>query len=157
MIFRTMDAKLIPTWDLAGIAELALREEDRQELIALTGGTPGKALIEAVHAAGQSWVTFDINQRRLIGVFGVHESRLLRGGVIWAVLTPDVYNCIKEFNKVSAAILDHWLNKYGVLHNYVDTRNEAHIRWLKHLGFTFPQPNDVLFNDVWFRYFQKEK
>jgi hypothetical protein len=156
-IFRTIPAKAIPKWDIASIAELLIREEDREELSAISGGTPGKALIEAVNSPGYSWMTFDKNQGKLVGVFGVHESQIMRGGIIWAVLTPNVYNCIDEFNRVSSIILDNWLNKYGVLHNYVDTRNEAHIRWLKYLGFTFPMPDDILINGVWFRYFQKEK
>jgi hypothetical protein len=156
-IFRTIDAKFIPKAHIAEIAELLIREEDRQELIAMSGDLPGKALIDAVEATGRAWMTFDKEQGKLIAVFGCHLSRLLRGGIIWAVLTPEVYNCIDKFNKVSRIILDNWLDKYGLLHNHVDSRNEAHIRWLKYLEFSFPVNNGVLINDVKFQYFYKEK
>ena len=157
MRFRTIDAKFVPKAHMAEIAELLIRDEDRRELIALSGGTPGKALMDAVAATGRSWMTFDKVQGKLISVFGVHELPTFRGGIIWAVLTPEVYNCRKEFHKVSKAVLKNWLNKYGLIHNYVDSRNKAHIKWLKRLGFALSDTQDQLINGVVFKYFHKEK
>jgi hypothetical protein len=80
----------------------------------------------------------------------------VKGGVIWAVLTPDFMNCLDEFNKLSKIILDHWLDKYGVLSNYIDVRNKSHVRWLEYLGFTF-EFKGIIVNQVLFQLFHKEK
>ena len=45
----------------------------------------------------------------------------------------------KTFYKCTRQWVDDMNERYQMLFNYVDARNEVTIRWLKHLKFEFPK------------------
>lgn len=158
--FKIFSASKFSDFLIKAIGEHLLREEDKRELLAtIAQQTPGEALLESVRSCPDTaWVCFD-HSMETIAVFGYKRLKGIPKGVngvaIWMVATPHIYNHIKPFLKVSKKIINYWCEKFGVIHNYIDMRNEAHIRWLEHMEFTFS--NTVEIDGKSFRYFYKEK
>jgi len=75
------------------------------------------------------------NDRQRQGV--IPTSLLTGGGVIWLLGTDDVKRNARGFLEVSPGCLAQIMTRYHHLHNYVDQRNTASIRWLKWMGFEF--------------------
>jgi hypothetical protein len=72
--------------------------------------------------------------------------------------TDELYKYLREFLSVSKTIINHWLDKYGTLYNFIDVRNVTHIEWLSWLGFELPPDMQVEMKDGSpFQYFIKEK
>lgn len=142
---------------LQSIGDVLLREEDKRELEAATGKSAGQALVDAINFPDtKAWMCVD-RSFFPIAFFGYTRLRTQEGRAIWMVATPDIYDHIKIFLQYSTAILDYWLRKYGALHGYIDTRNGAHVKWLRRLHFEFPEGKIAIFNGVRFQYFKKEK
>ena len=115
------------------ISKLAnnLRFEDKQEILANSGQLPYYALLRGyVH----SEVCFTIIDKENIpvGMFGVGKE-----GTIWLLATNDIHRIRFSFLRESRKVIDFLNQKYPLLWNYVDCRNELHIRWLKWCGFSF--------------------
>jgi len=68
-------------------------------------------------------------------MLGVVPNGLI--GSIWMVGTPDLKKISVSFLKNCQGVFKVLKNNFQLLHNYVDARNELHIRWLKWMGFTF--------------------
>lgn len=58
-------------------------------------------------------------------------------GCIWMLGTPDIEKCRIQFLRSCKQYIEDFHNKYPVLMNYTDARNDVHHRWLKWCGFTF--------------------
>ena len=139
---------------------LNLRKADIEELKAQHPGiSPFRALLMCA-INSKDWTRIAYNREgRPIAVFGLsHDATGC--GVPWmfgsdAFDSMSVKKDLLIFGKLVVAAM---LCFYPVLHNYVDSRNKAHIRYLKHLGFYFPKvPNhEILINGVRFLYFRKE-
>ena len=67
-----------------------------------------------------------------VGMFGVSKE-----GAIWLLASNDIYRIRFSFLRESRKVIDFLNQKYPTLWNYVDCRNELHIRWLKWCGFKF--------------------
>ena len=107
-----------------------LREADQQEIAASTGWSPLAALMVGLENSEHCYTMF--SDQTLVGMFGVHKS-----GAIWMLCTNDLPKCATRFLRESLNWIDVWQEKYPRLWNYVDARNETHIKWLKWLGFKF--------------------
>lgn len=58
-------------------------------------------------------------------------------GIIWLLATDRIKGRSLSLIKAVTPILDEWTSRYPKgLHNIVDCRNEAHLRWCALLGFT---------------------
>lgn len=58
-------------------------------------------------------------------------------GIIWMVGTKGIAGHALSILREASIWIDSWKAKYGVLANYVELRNELHIRWLCLLGARF--------------------
>jgi hypothetical protein len=112
-----------------------LREEDRAEVLAAAGIDPriilpaqvreGREIKAAGIAGGLAEVLFGCDP--MTGDPSV--------GIIWMLSTPAIYKHPIEFVATSKRIIGDYRDRFEILTNFVDARNERHIRWLKRLGF----------------------
>jgi hypothetical protein len=69
-------------------------------------------------------------------LFGVDPHPLVpRVGTIWLMSTPDIYDHPVEFVKRTVELLDTFHQDYDLLTNFMDERNERHLKWLRWMGF----------------------
>lgn len=108
-----------------------LRFEDKREILSASGNTPFKSLLGGF---AQSEVCFTIvdKQNVPVGMFGVSKE-----GAIWLLATDDILKIKISFLRESRKVINFLNQKYKKLWNYVDCRNDLHIRWLKWCGFVF--------------------
>ena len=157
--FKIFSANKFSDFSIKAIGDHLLREEDKRELLASSNEeTPGKALLKGVRSCPHtSWIAFDYSMNP-IAVFGYYPLKgIASGTVIWMVATPTIFKFTMPFLLISKRIIKHWLNKFGLLHNFIDTRNEGHIKWLKVMGFDMPEGSVAKLKGVPFQYFKKEK
>lgn len=112
-----------------------LREEDLAELKACSGRTPIEALRAGVQD-GRAWV--GCYNGEPYGIFGVApfpgDPTI---GNPWMVATADLPKHQRYFIRTCREWVAKLHEGYTLLFNYVDARNEVHIRWLQWCGFTF--------------------
>jgi len=56
---------------------------------------------------------------------------------IWMVATPALEDHQIEFLKYSKKFIEEVSTPFRLVYNWVDERNEVHLKWLKWCGFTF--------------------
>jgi len=112
-----------------------LRSQDRDEIYAVTGSGPLPVLREGV-AASRPCFAVTGSDGELLALFGVLPRERGRGKV-WLLGTSGLL--LRRFSvaRSSRKWIDVLHRDYPTLWNYVDARNEAHIRWLKWCGFHF--------------------
>jgi len=111
-----------------------LREDDYREIQAVTGLPPLLSLLTGLRSSQVPLVICD-NKGKVVAMLGVVPNGLI--GSIWMVGTPDLKKISVSFLRNCQDVFTVLKNKFSVLHNYVDARNELHIRWLKWMGFSF--------------------
>jgi hypothetical protein len=111
-----------------------LREDDYREIKAVTGLPPLLSLLTGLKSSQVPLVICD-NQDKVVAMLGVVPNGLI--GSIWMVGTPDLKRISISFLKNCQDVFTVLKNNFSVLHNYVDARNELHIRWLRWMGFSF--------------------
>jgi len=108
-----------------------LRFEDKQEILANSGQTPSQALTKG-YVSSEVCFTIVDKENVPVGMFGVGKE-----GAIWLLATNDIHRIRFSFLRESRKVINFLNKKYPLLWNYVDCRNELHIRWLKWCGFKF--------------------
>ena len=108
-----------------------LRQEDKREVLDGTGMTPYQALL-AGYMQSEICLTIIDTEDVPVGMFGVGKE-----GNIWLLATPEIKRIRFSFLRESRKVVKLLNKKYRLLWNYVDCRNELHLRWLKWCGFTF--------------------
>lgn len=126
-----------------------IRESDAREVLASAGQTPEEAITLSLGLSTDAWVLCQDGEP--ICVFGVAPYLDKPGvGSPW-MLASHKFNASKapprqrrEITRVilqfSKQFIQRMLEKYYLLQNYVDVRNDASIRWLKWCGFTLEAP-----------------
>lgn len=109
-----------------------LRSADRAELEAVTGLNPLTSIMHGI-GTGRTWVFKD--GETPVALFGVVPFTKTIG-LPWMVATDALLSHKKFFLRHSKEYISKMLSLYpdGLL-NYIDCRNEAHIRFIKHFGF----------------------
>ena len=110
-----------------------LREDDLQEIKAVTGLPPLLSLLTGLKLSSVPLVICDGNSKP-VAMLGVVPNGLI--GFIWMVGTEDLKKISLSFLRNSKDVCDVLKGKHQILHNYVDKRNKLHINWLKWMGFT---------------------
>ena len=108
-----------------------LRFEDKREILDSTGLNPYQALTECFNCSDVSLTIVD-TKNIPVGIFGVSED-----GAIWLLATPEIKRIRFSFLRESRKVVNLLNKKYTLLWNYVDCRNDLHLRWLKWCGFSF--------------------
>jgi hypothetical protein len=108
-----------------------LRYEDKREVLDSVGLTPYQALTDGFNLS-QICLTIVDTKNIPVGMFGVSED-----GAIWLLASPDIKRIRFSFVRESRKVVNLLNYKYKILWNFVDCRNELHLRWLKWCGFKF--------------------
>ena len=118
-------------------AELALsvgqnlRQEDRREVEQTSGWTAEAVCVQSYYnSAYGSSVYFEVPNGKAAGVAGVTPDNM-----IWMLCTEASTEYPHTFVREARRWVNSLPNPY--LYNYVDMRNEDHIKLLKLLGFKF--------------------
>ena len=117
-----------------------LRPEDRAEIRAMAGSIdPTLALIGSVLLSGDNAKAIVTNAGEVIGLFGVVDDGDGIGGTVWlmASSTLEERRYALTFLRECHKWCDRMNAKFPLLHNYVDARNEVHLKWLKWCGCIF--------------------
>ena len=112
-----------------------LRQEDKQEILAGSGLTPYEALLIGFKNSVVVFTIFN-TKNKPVGIFGInnYEKDI---GVIWLLATKDLAKIQIAFLKECREVIKFLNTKYKILWNFVDCRNQLHIKWLKWCGFKF--------------------
>ena len=110
-----------------------LREDDKQEIQAVTGLPPLLSLLTGLKLSSVPLVICNADCKP-VAMLGVVPNGLI--GFIWMVGTDDLKKISLSFLRNSKDVCDVLKGKHQILHNYVDIRNKLHINWLKWMGFT---------------------
>ena len=128
---------------LEAAAEVAsnLRPDDRRE-VEEGHGIPS-ALLPSLMSQNPSYVYFTVPDGKTAGMAGVGQE-----GDIWMLCTPEIHRYPITFAREAKRYVDS--RTEPLLWNIVDSRNKAHLRLLKFLGFKFLRklkhgPNNVTF------------
>ena len=128
---------------LEAAAEVAsnLRPDDLRE-VEEGHGIPSP-LLPSIMAHNPSYVYFTVPDGKTAGMAGVGQD-----GDIWMLCTPDIHRYPITFAREAKRYVDS--RTEPLLWNIVDSRNTAHLRLLKFLGFKFLRklkhgPNNVTF------------
>lgn len=111
-----------------------LRREDIEEVRAASGLEPLVALTLGLRL-GECLVMECKGER--FGLFGVCPTQTPGVGLVWMLATDSIHTHRTRFIRECRKWVKHLHTNYPVLWNYVDARNELHIRWLHWLGFEF--------------------
>lgn len=114
-----------------------LRKQDSDEVKALVGLTDETALAASFRESDSVFVA-EINEK-IICMFGVCKN-IEGGGFPWLLGSDDVEKVPITFIRKSRKYVKQFLNDYGFLENYVDTRNTLSVQWLRWLGFNIESP-----------------
>lgn len=118
--------KAIPS-DISAIAP-RLRLADLNELQASTGEHPVLALRKSFALSEECYTI--IAKGEIAGMFG-----LVEGGVVWLVGSNALTSITVRFLRDSRHVVASWLRREPRLWNFLDERNEVHIKWIEWLGF----------------------
>ena len=113
-----------------------LREADRREIYAATGGTPKRSLTDAFLFPNNGiWVVTCFGKPE--GIFGVGKTRNPEIGCPWMLATDKLVKYPHYFLRRSREWVNRFSFEFPVLVNFVHAENGLHIRWLKWCGFRF--------------------
>jgi hypothetical protein len=128
--------------DVYAIAPL-LREADKAEIKAMTGSSPLIPLLTSFNESDIVWFAYRPDGSPL-AIFGVGKDIDCAAGIPWMLATDEAKRFAVSLVKMGQKWVDRRLSDYGLLHNFVDSRNTVHINWLKRLGFTInPEPHYI--------------
>ena len=112
-----------------------LRKIDKQEILAGSGLIPYEALLKGFKNSAIVFTIFN-SKNKPVGIFGVDDCGNGVGG-IWLLATKDLTKIQIAFLKQCREVIQFLNTKYKILWNFVDCRNQLHIKWLKWCGFKF--------------------
>ena len=112
-----------------------LRQTDKEEILAGIGKTPYHALLIGYLECA---IVFTIvnPKNEPVGIFGVTDCGD-GTGAIWLLATDGLAKIQIAFLKECRKVVNVLNKKYKILWNFVDCRNQLHIKWLKWCGFQF--------------------
>lgn len=113
-----------------------LRNEDREECRAMWGVDPA-SFFSVVGTNDDTYCIFN-GQGTPVALAGVAPVVSSPGvAQIWMVATPELEKHSIEFLKYSKKFIEEVIAPFRLVYNYVDARNEVHLKWLRWCGFTF--------------------
>lgn len=112
-----------------------LRKEDEEEIKAYANIQPKEALILGVRQSKIPLAVYD-KKGKIVFLCGVRNINN-RLGQVWLLASPELETISISFLRNCRQVADLYTKDHTLLFNYVDERNELHIKWLKWCGFTF--------------------
>lgn len=137
---RTSIRVVMATAEHAHALAPRMRLEDARECQALGFSGPLDALVSSLEASVEAWALYLGGElAALYGVADPQPESILGGpgprGVVWALTGEACSRYPLAFVRASREMLDDLLQRWGSLHNAVDTRYRGALRWLDALGF----------------------
>lgn len=129
--------------DARTIAPL-LREADKNEITAISGLTVLDALEYSILNSDEAWFVTRPDGEPL-ALFGIGEDQ--SAGIPWMVGTDEMKHYAKSLVKVGRLWVQKWTERYGLLFNYLDGRNDTHYEWLLRLGFDVTLTEEYIGHD----------
>jgi len=123
--------------DLKSLSE-NLRTEDAKEITAQSGASPKGGLLYSYFMSKPCLTTVSRHGHVMSMGGVVPEGKDV--GRIWLLGCQSMFDDAIDkrwFLRQSKKTLDDMQNKYSLLFNVVDARNELHVKWIQWLGFTF--------------------
>lgn len=122
--------------DVASVAP-RLRKEDREEVLAAGGASVEGSLMEGFLSPDGCYTVVTEEGLPII-MFGTspHPADDMVGAV-WLLATDEIADYRMEFLKRCRPYVDLMQEKYPILMNFTDCRNDVHHRWLRWCGFFF--------------------
>lgn len=112
-----------------------LRQVDRREIQAATGEEPVLMLRQGISWSDPCYTIMTVTDQP-VAMFGVvPDSHTPDLGRIWLLGSDELVGYSHTFLRHSRKWIEKLHERYFTLWNYVDARNEVHIRWLKWCGF----------------------
>ncbi len=114
-----------------------LREDDVREIRAASGRKPLAALEEGIAVSAPCFALLGRDGDEPLALFGVcPDSRREEAGLVWLLAAEELVQHGYAFLRHSQEWLDKLHERYELLWNCVDARNELHHQWLEWCGFT---------------------
>tara|TARA_B100001248_G_scaffold151196_1_gene113600 strand:- start:4827 stop:5234 length:408 start_codon:yes stop_codon:yes gene_type:complete len=114
-----------------------MRQEDKEEIFAYSGTLPKEQMFYCFFSS-KPCMTMIGRKGNIMGMYGV-VPQSPKVGRIWMLghesMTSD-YKDVRDFLRHSPIELQKFHCNYPLLYNYVDARNETHIKWIKWMGFS---------------------
>lgn len=130
-----------------------MRKADRDEVFAASGRSPTAALTYSFRKSSHCWTALFDGRPEIM--WGIGDINILAGvGAPWLLGTDAVEHNFRAFLRISSGWPAQLLQRYSVLRNFVDVRNEVSVRWLEWLGFRLLEP--IEFRGYQFRLFEME-
>lgn len=130
-----------------------MRASDAAEVMASSAKLPHEALSFSLEKSALAWTgIFDGRPEVMFGVGDLNVLTLT--GAPWLLGTDAVERNYRLFLRQSLSWREQLLQRYDVLRNFVDDRNEVSKRWLAWMGFTLFDPIPVGVNGEMFRMFE---
>lgn len=131
---------------------LAMREQDRLEVLAAEGRAPAEALVSALEASHRAWtVLVDGAPAAMLGVIPL--GLLAEDFALWFLTTHVVARYPVTFLRVARRVVRELLMRHPHLFNYVDARYRGAVRLLECLGARIGEPAPFGPADLPFRRF----
>jgi hypothetical protein len=118
--------------DLEKLAE-SLRVSDLAEIQATSEMAPLDALRVSVGVSDMAWLVFWKGEP--VCVFGVAPTPTPGIGSVWMMGTPGMDRAALAILRRTAPYLRQMHERYPLLWNYIDARNERSMAWLEWAGF----------------------
>jgi hypothetical protein len=119
----------------ASLLASRLRKADLQEIQALLGEDPLTVLERGIASSEPGYTIVDENGSPL-ALFGVvPDAERSSYGLIWLLGSRGLLSHSFSFLRQCRAWVELLQERYAVLWNCVDARNETHLRWLEWCGF----------------------
>lgn len=133
-----------------------MRKADRLEVMASSGSTPHRALMFSLEKSSLAWTAIINGEPEVM--FGVGDLNVLtKTGAPWLLGTDAIEQHVRLFLRSSLHWREKLFNRYEVMRNFVDDRNEVSKRWLSWLGFTLHEPMSIGVNGEMFRLFEMRR
>lgn len=120
-----------------------LREADKAEVKAVGISSPLIALSRGFHHSEVARTVCQLHDDEIVAMYGVVRMEdTVPTGAAWCLGSDGIARNGLEFAIRSEEHLNELQETYPLLFNYVDARNELHIRWLQWSGFQFINRHD---------------
>lgn len=115
-----------------------LRAADAREIRSVSGMSPLASMALGFVKSSICLTLTDFSDGERVGILGVVPvGSYPREGLVWMHCTEALPSKSMKFLRHSKEGLRLIFREYDILYNWVDKRNELHVKWLKWMGFHF--------------------
>lgn len=142
-----------PTHDDIEFVIQNIRDEDVEEINAMSGENVHDILMSTANIKDNSWVWERCGT--VHAIFGVNPVPDKKGvGVVWMLATKSFDEHFMTFASASRSVFKSVVEGYDYIFNYVYEKNIKSIKWLVWLGFTVRDAEKIGVNGAKFHRFE---